>query len=102
MAYIDRKIELYGGRENSAFIASIIRCEAGNLDPDIQSRHIQKDGTREQSFGLAQIHLPSHPSVSREMASDPEFAISFIVREVNAGHEDMWTCARIIKSRKGH
>jgi hypothetical protein len=81
-----------------AFIVSIIRCENRELEPSLQSRIIQKDGTREESYGLAQIHLPSHP-ITKEEATDPYFAIEFITNQVAAGRENMWTCARMLKER---
>lgn len=65
-----------------------ILCESG-ASTTIQSYHIRKDGTREQSFGLAQIHLPDHPTVSREEAIDPEFAINFMAKN---WHKVRWYC----------
>ncbi len=81
------------------FIIAIMRCENRELDPLLQSRIIQKDGTREESYGLAQIHLPSHP-ITKEEATDPYYAIEFIVRNVAEGRENMWTCARMLKERE--
>jgi len=48
---------------------------------------------REPSFGLAQIHLPSHPSVSKEEALDAYFSIDFLVDHWNtpqAVADKMW------------
>lgn len=70
-----------------------IMCESQG-STTIQSRHRRPDGTREQSFGLVQIHLPAHPNVSKEEAIDPEFAIRFIVENFAAGRQRMWTCWR--------
>lgn len=50
-------------------------CESGFYN--IQS-NIVKNGIREDSWGIAQIHLPSHPNVTKEQALDPEFAIKFM------------------------
>lgn len=50
-------------------------CESGF--ENVQSR-IVKNGVREPSFGVAQIHEPSHPTITREQALDPEFAIKFM------------------------
>lgn len=44
---------------------------------NIQS-YIITDGVREPSFGIAQIHQPSHPQVTMEQALDPEFAVKFM------------------------
>lgn len=46
------------------------------------------------SYGLAQVHRPSHPQYSVETLTDPKWAIDFMVREFDAGHENLWTCWR--------
>lgn len=42
-----------------------------------------KNGIREDSWGIAQIHLPSWPEVSREEALDEEFAIDWMASHWN-------------------
>lgn len=39
----------------------------------------QKSVLPEESYGLAQIHLPSHKNVTKEQAMDAYFAIDFLV-----------------------
>lgn len=70
-----------------------IMCESHG-STTVQSRHRRPDGTREQSFGLVQIHLPAHPNVSKEEAIDPEFAVTFMAENFAAGRQRMWTCWR--------
>ena len=53
-----------------------IFCESGFYN--IQSRVINKQGEQEDSWGISQIHLPSHPKVTQEQALDPEFSINFM------------------------
>lgn len=65
-----------------------ILCESG-ASTTIQSHYIRKDGTREQSYGLAQIHLPDHPTVTKEQAIDPVFAIDFMAKN---WHKVRWYC----------
>lgn len=72
-----------------------INCENPDLDPNLQSYVVQK-GVREDSWGLAQIHLPSWPNISREQAQDPEFAIDFMAKHFAAGNHRLWTCWRMI------
>ena len=48
------------------------------------------------SIGLVQIHLPSHPEVTREQAKDPAFALNFIVDEFQNGNEWKWSCWRMM------
>ncbi len=71
---------------------NIVRCENRELDPGAQSR-VMHGTKREDSWGLAQIHLPAHPEVSKEQATDPEFAIDFLVKNVSEGKAYMWTCS---------
>lgn len=53
-----------------------IYCESGYKN--IQSLVINKQGEQEDSWGISQIHLPSHPTVSRYQATDPKFSIKFM------------------------
>lgn len=46
---------------------------------------------RENSWGCAQIYLPSHPTVTREMALDDYFAVSFAAKHFASGDMWMWT-----------
>jgi len=71
-----------------------IKCES-NFDIDIQSNHILSYG-RENSWGLAQIHLPDHPSVTKEQAINPTFALDFMAKNFAAGRANMWTCYRML------
>jgi hypothetical protein len=53
-----------------------IYCESHYWN--VQSYIIDKSGNREDSWGIAQINLYWNPSVSREQALDPEFAIKWM------------------------
>jgi len=53
-------------------ILRVLKCESNFRN--IQSEII-KNGVREPSFGIAQIHLPSHSGVTMEQALDEEFSI---------------------------
>lgn len=81
--------------------STIAKCENIGLNPDQQSGHRYKFsdprrgiilGEQEKSFGLAMIHLPDHPSISHAQATDPEFALSWMVQEFEAGRQRQWTC----------
>lgn len=68
-----------------------LTCESG-LHPD----RVGDNGT---SFGVAQIHLPAHPDVTKEEALDPEFAIEWSAQQFAAGRAYMWTCYRLLDSK---
>lgn len=44
-------------------------------------------GDQGTSFGLAQIHLPAHPDVSREQADNPTYAIFWTAKELGAAYK---------------
>lgn len=81
---------------------TIVRCEtAGTYDPSIASEHRYHAGNvprgysvgdKEQSFGLAQIHLPAHTHVSKVQATNPHYAADFLARNLAVGRGSMWTC----------
>ena len=75
-----------------------VKCEtAGTFSTDIQSGYRYKNGKQEQSFGLAQIHLPDHPHVSKDEAKDPDFALNFMAEKFAAGQKHLWSCYRNLK-----
>ena len=72
------------------------QAEAAGLDPDQLARTIwcesqwfsvQSYIPGEESFGLSQIHLPSHPDVTREQALNPIFAIDWMIEK---WENDIW------------
>lgn len=106
---IPEKIEYYADKYNvsSELMTQIISCETANtFNPKIQSRVVYKfssskrgivKGTREQSFGLSQIHLPDHPNVSYEEATDADFALDFMASKISDGQANIWSCYKNIK-----
>lgn len=84
---------------------TIAKCENKALNPDQQSGHTYDfnsekrgivKGEREKSFGLAMIHLPDHPTISKEQATDPEFSLDWMAQEFAKGRESQWTCHKIL------
>ena len=78
---------------NSKLFIATLKCESNFYS--IQSR-IPKKGApngREDSWGVAQIHLPAHPSVTREQALDPYFAINWAAEKFKKNPR-IWTCFR--------
>jgi hypothetical protein len=80
---------------------TIAKCENKALNPNQQSGHRydfnspKRDivkGDQERSYGLAMIHLPDHPTITLENATDPEFALEWMAKEFAAGRESQWTC----------
>lgn len=71
-----------------------MKCENTELDPTLQSRIINNKGEREESYGIAQIHLPSHPEITKAQATDAEFSVKWMAKEFKAGRANQWTCAR--------
>lgn len=75
-----------------------IKCESG-FDIDIQSYHTLSYG-REQSFGIAQFHIPSRNRtadgtvITKEMALDPVIALDAMAYHFSQGNAKAWTCYR--------
>lgn len=76
--------DLYGVSEVTMNIA--IKCES-NYNPNAV-------GDNGNSFGLSQIYLPAHPTVTKEQALDVEFALDFMAKNLKEGRHRMWTCLR--------
>lgn len=86
---------------------AVVECESQYVY-DIQSQHryhagnVPKGynvGDREESYGLAQIHLPVHPNVTKKQATDPEFAIDFLAKNLKQNKGNMWTCYKQLAQR---
>jgi len=73
---IDGIIERYATGTKAYQMKRTIWCESFNNN--VQSYVIDRRGNREESYGLVQIHLPSHPTVTKEQALDVEFAIRWM------------------------
>lgn len=86
---------------NETKVLETIRCESRfkNVQSDIVSTTTINGvevRVREDSWGIVQIHLPSHPKVTKEEALNPEFAIAFITKEFSEGRQKKWSCYRKI------
>ena len=70
-----------------------LKCESMGWR-NVQSHHPSARGPngRENSWGVAQIHLPSHPEVTQEQALDVRFAVEWTAKAFVAGDKAMWTC----------
>lgn len=74
-------------------MVAMVSCEtAGTFDPTIQSR-FTRNGVREQSYGLAQIHItdPAWKGITKEDAQDPYYALAFIAEHWDE-RWNLWTC----------
>lgn len=81
---IDRAAAKYGvSRER---LTAVLSCESG-----LSASAVGDHGT---SFGIAQIHLPAHPDISKSQALDAAWSIDWAAHQFSLGHASMWTCAR--------
>jgi hypothetical protein len=78
--YINQTIAQYASGNKAYQMSRTIWCESRNRN--VQSNVIKK-GVREDSWGIAQIHLPSHPSVSRTQALDVDYSIKWMSEHWN-------------------
>ena len=65
----------------------VLKCES-SLNPEAV-------GDGGHSHGLAQIYMPVWgEEISIEQATDPQFAIDFMVEKMADGQGNLWTCFR--------
>lgn len=53
------------------------------------------NGVGENSWGLVQINLNAHRSITIEQATNPNFAIDFLAKNISKGRGSMWTCYKL-------
>lgn len=95
---IEKAALKYGVSQN--IILKTIDCETGGtFNPLIQSTWINKKGQQEESYGLAQIHMPDHPEISRLQAEDPIFSVNYMALQMSRGNYSMWSCFTLLKNR---
>lgn len=102
---IEAKVAFYADKYNlnqrlRDQLKGTINCESQFIS-DVQSFAIDpKTGKREDSWGLAQINLPHNPTITREQAIDPDFALTFIsshfAQDTRQQLASRWTCYRIL------
>ena len=71
------------------YLVETLKRESGY--ESIQSRVIRADGTRERSYGCAQIYEPAHPDVTREQAMDCIWSIDWTAQQFLKGKACLWT-----------
>jgi len=94
-----RTLDQYTPRELVAYYAKEYNVSEERMTQTIfceSSFNPNAIGDGGKSFGLSQIHLPSHPSVSKEEATNPQFAVEFMAQAFSKGQEKMWSCWRKI------
>lgn len=88
-----RQAERYGASFEQMW--ATVKCENSALDPHLQSYHV-KNGVREESYGISQIHLPSWPDVTKEEATNPAFSAEFMAKKFSEGSAYLWSCYNMI------
>lgn len=73
---IDELISRYATGTKAYEMKRTLWCES--YYRNVQSYIIDKNGNREDSWGIAQINLYWNPSVTKDQALDPEFSIKWM------------------------
>lgn len=68
--WITKTISQYATGTKAYQMARTIYCESNNYNI--------KSYLSEESYGLIQLHLPSHPDITKEQALNPDFAIHWM------------------------
>lgn len=75
-----------------------LKCEsAGWQNEQSQVPHAAGPNGLEDSWGVAQIHLPDHPDVTKTEALDPIFAVPWAAKEFATGHANLFTCYNLLQ-----
>lgn len=69
-------------------MAQTIQCESQGFSGAI--------GDHGMSYGIAQIHLPAHPDISKEEALNKEWSIRWMAQQFSLNKQQMWSCWRSI------
>lgn len=83
---------------DSNVMLNVIKCETHFRN---KQSDIYKNGIREESYGIAQFHLPSKNKIddkviTKEMALDPNIAVEAMAQIMSKGHYGKWSCYRKI------
>lgn len=97
-ALIEASAAKYG--VNAVQLRNTLWCESQYKIGQSEYPDASGPNGREDSWGVAQIHLPDHPDVSREQAQDITFAVDWAAKEFAAGRATQWTCYRLLMSGK--
>lgn len=73
-----------GQHLNVAHFVDVVYCESRF---DYQA--IGDSGT---SYGIAQIHLPAHPDISKKQALDPYWSLTWMANEWSQDRANEWSC----------
>ena len=72
-------------------LSAIAKCES--------NYQFSAVGDHGNSYGIFQIHLPSHKRVTKEQAKDPYFSLMWAIEKYYDGELNIWTCARILANK---
>jgi len=81
---VDYYADKYG--VSRQLMQKVVNCES--------SYNYKAVGDGGKSFGLSQIHNPSHPSITYKQSTNPDFALDFMASNISKGKGSMWTCYR--------
>ena len=88
--HIEELVTHYCPIEQRSVALLIIKAESS-----FNSRAVGDNGN---SFGLVQIHRPSHPHITQEQAFDVHFSVKFLCDNLVAGRGSMWTTYPVYRS----
>ncbi len=72
---------------------AVIKCESDFIPQQSNYKSATGPNGREDSWGVAQIYLPKHPTITRDMAMDPDFSVQYMASH---WHTDHWSCAKLL------
>lgn len=89
-ALISKESALYGVSSTTMYQV-LLKESAGFKNIQSLIPHVGGPNSREDSWGICQIHLPAHPDITKKQALDPEFCITWTAKEMSRGRASQWT-----------
>lgn len=90
------KTEARNYNVSESLMLCLINHENRSWNPEMQSGYYSR-GAREESYGLSQIHLPSHPEITKTQAQNAKFSISWMASELSKGRAWQWSTLKYCK-----
>ncbi len=78
---------------NEKTMIKLINCEDPTWNPEQQSNYY-RNGIREESYGPAQINIPSWKEITKQQAEDWTFSMDFMAYQLSKGNIGIWSCSK--------
>lgn len=79
-------------RLNVGEFLATLKCEGDFHNGQSYVKSATGPNGREDSWGVVQIHLPSHPEITKEQALNPFWSLNWMADQWLKGNKWKWSC----------